>query len=54
MILVIKSANVDKGGGSNDYPQNVDKNTRFIFWWGKNGMYFTLWWQNEDLYKFYI
>ena len=25
--IIIKSANADKGGGGNAYPQNVDKNT---------------------------
>ena len=29
--IIIKSANVDKGGGGNAYPQNVDKKTCFFF-----------------------
>ena len=29
--IIIKSANMDKGGGGNACPQNVDKNTRFVF-----------------------
>ena len=29
--IIIKSANVDKGGGLIAYPQNVDKKTCFCF-----------------------
>ena len=29
--IITKSANVDKGGGGNTYPQNVDKNMFFFF-----------------------